>query len=90
MPARTRRVYGARGDAHGVQEFNQSKSATTKNSKIGSPHLHSNSLMQTVAHALSHIDEADAAAMALELIDTADLLGLVDKPIALDELSLVF
>jgi hypothetical protein len=46
--------------------------------------------MQTVAHALSHIDEADAAAMVLELIDTADLLGLVDKPIALDELSLVF
>ncbi len=28
--------------------------------------------------------------MVLELIDTADLLGLVDKPIAPDGLSLVF
>ena len=48
--------------------------------------------MQTVPQTLGRIDRADFVAMALDLsdcYDAADMLGFIEKPLAIDALVLV-
>jgi hypothetical protein len=45
--------------------------------------------MQAVARVLGRCDREDVMAMALELIDAADVLGFIEKPLALEALFLM-